>query len=76
MIKQQFIEQITEQVSGLFKNNPLNDFENNFKTILNSAFEKFDLVSRNEFEIQQRVLNDTRQKLEELEQIIKNITHK
>lgn len=76
MFKQQIIEQITAQASNLFKHNPLNDFESNFKAILQSAFEKLDLVSREEFEIQQKVLCDTREKLENLEQVIKKLESK
>jgi BMFP domain-containing protein YqiC len=72
----QFIEQLTTQAKEMFKNNPLNDFEDNFKTIIHSMFEKFDLVSREEFDIQQRVLTDTRTKLDELETKIQELSKK
>ncbi|RTK96191.1 MAG: accessory factor UbiK family protein [Neisseriaceae bacterium] len=72
----QFIEQLTNQTKEMFKNNPFNDFETNFKAILHSMFEKFDLVSREEFDIQQRVLADTRAKLEALEKQVQEISKK
>lgn len=76
MFTQQIIEQVTNQISGLLKNNPIHDFETNFRSILQSTFDKLDLVSRDEFDIQQKVLADTRAKLEKLEQIIHNLEQK
>jgi ubiquinone biosynthesis accessory factor UbiK len=43
------------------------DMEKNFHAILQSALTKFDLVTREEFEVQKAVLAKTRQKLEDLE---------
>ncbi|MGR8934268.1 MAG: ubiquinone biosynthesis accessory factor UbiK [Gammaproteobacteria bacterium] len=43
------------------------DMEKNFRAILQSAFAKMDLVTREEFEVQKGVLAKTRQKLEALE---------
>lgn len=76
MFKQQFIEQITSQLTNLFKNNPMSDIENNLKAILHASFDKLDLVTRDEFDTQQKVLANTRTKLEELEQIIKKLETK
>ena len=76
MFKQQIIEQISAQVGNLLKNNPLTDFETNFKAILHATLDRLDLVTREEFDIQQKVLANTRAKLEELEQIIKNLESK
>lgn len=76
MFKQQIIEQISAQVGNLMKNNPLSDFETNFKSLLHASLDKLELVTREEFEIQQKVLANTRAKLEELEQAIKNLESK
>ena len=76
MFKQQIIEQISAQVGNLLKNNPLTDFETNFKAMLHATLDKLDLVTREEFDIQQKVLANTRAKLEELEQIIKKLESK
>ncbi len=43
------------------------DMEKNFRAILQSAFGKLDLVTREEFEVQKAVLAKTREKLEALE---------
>jgi BMFP domain-containing protein YqiC len=44
------------------------DLENNFKMVLQNALGKLDLVTREEFEVQQQVLARTREKLESLAQ--------
>lgn len=46
------------------------DMEKNFRAVLQSAFSKLDLVSREEFDVQAAVLARTRAKLEQLEQQI------
>jgi len=43
------------------------DLEKNFHAILQSTFNKLDLVGREEFEVQRRVLEKTRHKLDQLE---------
>ncbi len=43
------------------------DLEKNFKSLLQSGFERMDLVTREEFDLQAAVLERTREKLERLE---------
>lgn len=43
------------------------DLDKTFRGVLQGAFEKMDLVSREEFEVQRAVLAKTRAKLESLE---------
>ena len=43
------------------------DLEQNFRSVLRSALDRLELVSREEFEVQQAVLARTRQKLEGME---------
>ena len=73
MFKQQIISQLANQLGNIVKTNPLADIEENCKALLKSAFEKMDLVTREEFDIQQKVLMHTRQKLEELERVVKQL---
>lgn len=49
------------------------DLEKNFHVILQSAFNKMDLVTRDEFDAQTKVLARSRKKLEELEAKIKTL---
>jgi hypothetical protein len=49
------------------------DLEKNFKSVLQSGIGKLDLVTREEFAVQEAVLARTRQKLEALEGRLKEI---
>jgi len=44
------------------------DIEQNFQSAINSKIKKLDLVTREEFEIQEKILQRTREKLEQLEE--------
>lgn len=46
------------------------DVERNIQAVLQEALTKFDLVSREEFEVQRQVLLRTREKLEALEHLV------
>jgi BMFP domain-containing protein YqiC len=43
------------------------DLEKNFRSLLTAGFERMDLVTREEFDLQAAVLERTREKLERLE---------
>ena len=46
------------------------DLEKNFRTVLQNSLAKLDLVTREEFDVQSRLLSRTREKLEALEKTI------
>jgi len=46
------------------------DLENNFRAVLQNAFSRLDLVTREEFDTQTRVLERARERLLELEKIV------
>lgn len=46
------------------------DMESNFRSLLQTTLGKLDLVTREEFEVQRKVLERTREKLERLEQAL------
>ena len=52
------------------------DLEKNFRSVLSSGLGKLDLVTREEFEVQEAVLARTRQKLETLEERLQTIEAK
>ena len=49
------------------------DLETNFRGVLRSGISKLDLVTREEFEVQEAVLARTREKLERLEAELKEV---
>ncbi len=69
-MQQQFMDKINSAFNSLFENSPLRDVDKNIKAIVMAIFAKLDLVTREEFDTQQKVLLATRKKLEELEQKI------
>lgn len=52
------------------------DLEKNFRSVLGSGLSKLDLVTREEFEVQEAVLARTRQKLEALEERLQSMEEK
>lgn len=67
----QFINEITNNISN-FISKTVNDipyeFEKNIKYIIKSAFEKLELVTIEEFNIQKEIILKNREKIEILEQ--------
>jgi len=49
------------------------DLEQNFRSVLQSGLDKLDLVTREEFEVQQAVLARTREKLDALEATLRDL---
>jgi BMFP domain-containing protein YqiC len=70
MIEPKILDDLARKLAGAVPTG-LQDFqrdvEKNFRAVLSSAFTKLDLVTREEFDIQQAVLARTRMKLETLE---------
>ena len=65
-----FLDALSGHASRLFNGEtplPRNEFETQFKALLQSGFSKLDLVSREEFDSQMVVLARTRARLEALE---------
>lgn len=52
------------------------DLENNFRSVLRASLSKLDLVTREEFEVQEAVLLRTREKLEALEERLQRFENK
>ena len=73
MLKQQIIDKLTTQLGILLSSSPVRDIETNLKAILTAGFDKLNLVTREEFEIQQQLLLTTRIKLEELEKLLSEL---
>jgi BMFP domain-containing protein YqiC len=67
MLSQKILDDISQKIGGLIKQTPAADLEKNLKALLQSAFAKLDLVTREEFDVQTEVLARTREKLETLE---------
>ncbi|HEY8117782.1 MAG TPA: accessory factor UbiK family protein [Methylophilaceae bacterium] len=63
----QFIEDLSIKIKDILKSSPMGDLEKNVHALLQGAFTKLELVSREEFDVQAGVLRHTREKLDLLE---------
>lgn len=79
MFDTKFIDDLVKRLSDAMPSNVQqfkNDLERNFRAVLKSAFDKLDLVTREEFDVQKNVLAKTRSKLDTLEKHIATIEKK
>lgn len=67
MLNNQTIENLSNKFRDLINSSPAGDVENNLRALLQGALTKMELVTREEFDIQQEVLRQTRAKLDALE---------
>ena len=65
--QQHLFEEIDRRMKEILARGPAADLEKNLRVLLQSAFSRLDLVSREEFDVQREVLARTRAKLQELE---------
>jgi BMFP domain-containing protein YqiC len=66
-LETRFLDELNKKVSELLAASPAKDIEKNLRALLSSAFSRLDLVTREEFDVQQEVLGRTRDKLEQME---------
>jgi hypothetical protein len=62
-----FLDELNRKVGELIAASPAKDVEKNLRAMLSSAFARLDLVTREEFDVQQEVLRRAREKLEQME---------
>jgi ubiquinone biosynthesis accessory factor UbiK len=62
-----FLDELQARLSALMQDTPAADLQKNVKALLTQQFARLELVTREEFDTQTKVLARTRAKLEELE---------
>ena len=67
MADARWIEEMDRRMKEILARSPAADLEKNLRALLQSAFGRLDLVTREEFDVQREVLARTRAKLAELE---------
>ena len=70
------IEKLVKSLAGAVPeglNSMRGELEDNFRSVLRDGLAKLDLVTREEFEVQQAVLARSREKLERLEEQLKSL---
>ena len=61
------LAELSARLAALAANNPAKDLEKNFRGMLSSTFSKLDLVTREEYDVQARLLARAKEKLAALE---------
>jgi len=67
MPKTEILEDLSARIGEFLAASPARDLEKNLRALLSGAFAKLDLATREEFDVQAKVLLRTREKLAELE---------
>jgi BMFP domain-containing protein YqiC len=67
MIDHRLFEDLRERINEALRNSPAQDLEKNLRALLTAWFDRMDLVLREDFEVQKKLLERAQAKLAELE---------
>ena len=67
MLNPKMLDEMSKKISEVLAQSPAKDIEKNARALLASLFARLDLITREEFDVQQEVLKRTREKLAEME---------
>ena len=67
MIDPQLFEELRSRIDEALRNSPAQDVEKNLRALLAAWFDRMDLVLREDFEVQKKLLERAQTKLAELE---------
>ena len=67
MNDKRLFDELNERISEAFRNSPAQDIEKNLRAMMASWFDRMDLVMREDFEVQKKLLERAQAKLAELE---------
>lgn len=68
MLNAQVLQDLSNKIRGIIENSPAADAEKNIHALIQGAFTKMELVSREEFDVQTEVLKTTREQLKQCEE--------
>ena len=71
-----FLDELQDRLAALVRNTPAADLQKNLKALLTQQFARLELVTREEFDTQTKVLARTRAKLDELERKLEELEKK
>ena len=67
MIDKRFLDDLGARIDQALRSSPAQDIEKNVKALLAAWFDRFDLVLREDFDVQKKLLERAQAKLAELE---------
>jgi len=66
-VDSKLLDDLNRRVKELVDASPARAVEKNLRALMSNTFSRLDLVTREEFDVQQEVLKRTREKLEQME---------
>ncbi len=73
---QAFIDQVSDRIAALAASSPARDLQRNVRALLGPALQRLELVSREEFDVQRQVLARALERVQALEQRIRELEQK
>jgi len=67
MTEKRLLEELAQRLNEAFRDTPAQDIERNLRALLVAWFDRLDLVVREDFEVQRKLLERAQAKLAELE---------
>ena len=73
MSDRRFFDDLSERINEALRNSPAQDIEKNLRALLAGWFDRMDLVTRQDFEVQRKLLEAALEKLGALEQRLNDL---
>jgi BMFP domain-containing protein YqiC len=67
MTKRRLIDELSERIAEAMRESPAQDLDKNLHALLGAFFDRYDLVLREDFEVQKKLLERAQAQLESLE---------
>ncbi len=67
MLNSQILNDLSNKIKEIMNSSPLADMDKNINALIQGVFTKMELVSREEFDVQAKVLSKTQEQLVKLE---------
>jgi BMFP domain-containing protein YqiC len=67
MIDRNLLDELGKRIADAVRDAPAQDLEKNLRALLSAFFDRFDLVAREDFDVQKKILERAQAKLEILE---------
>lgn len=76
MIDKRLFDDLGERIAEAVRNSPVQDVEKNLRALLTAFFDRFDLVVREDFEVQKKLLERAQARMAELEKRVAELESK
>ena len=76
MIDKRFFDDLNARIGDAVRNSPLQDLEKNLRALFASWLDRLDVVTREDFDVQTRLLQQAQARLAELEARVAEIERK